>query len=149
MGNLKYQRAFQYAGVLLYSVFTGFLVSSLIGMVSGILLYPSISIEDLNFHIPQFITAAELFLGGMLAPWLVSLWFGTVERRVALTSYCFTTLLAIVNVILIINSKEVEDFGNSWSALVLFALYFGAIPVFILSHLFLYLSFKKRTTKDM
>lgn len=75
------------------------------------------------------------------------LWFGTVERRVAIMSYCFTTLLAIVNVILIINSKEVEGFGNSWSTLILLVIYFGAIPVFIFSHLFLYLSFKKQTTK--
>lgn len=149
MGNLTYQRAFQYAGVLLYSVFTAFLVSFLMAMVMGVLLYPSISFENLNFHIPEFIIAAALFLGGMLAPWLVSFWFGTVERRVAITSYCFTALLAIVNVILIINSKEVEGFGNSWSTLILFAIYFGAIPVFILSHLFLYLSFRKQATKGM
>lgn len=145
MENSKYQQAFRYIGTLLYSVFVGFLVSFLIRMTHGVLLYPSYYFEASGFHIPEFIALAGFFLGGILAPWLIPLFFGTVDKKIAITSYCFTTILTIVNIILIINSVELEGFGNSWSLLFYLVFSVSIIPSLILSHLFLYPSYKRRT----
>lgn len=120
MGKLK----FQYIATLLSSLFLGFSV----GTVSIFIRPQSL---DQDYHLGIFF-AVGFFLGGILAPWLISILFGAVNKKVAITGYCFTAFLTVVFAVL---ARGAEFF--------VWLVFLSIVPLFILSRIFLYLSYKK------
>lgn len=120
MANLK----LQYIAALLSSLFLGFSI----GTVSVFIRPQSL---DQDYHLGIFF-AVGFFLGGILAPWLISILFGAVNKKVAVTSYCFTAFLTVVFAVL---ARGAEFF--------MWLVFLSIVPLFILSRIFLYLSYKK------
>lgn len=120
MGNLK----FQYVAALLSSLFLGFSV----GTIS---LFIRPQILDQDYHLGIFF-AAGFFLGGITAPWLISILFGVVNKKVAVTGYCFTAFLTVVFAVL---ARGAEFF--------VWFVFLSIVPLFVLLRIFLYLSYKK------
>ena len=140
MKNPRYQYTFRYIGTLLYSLFVGFLVSYAIAIMSGALLYSPSHFKGSYFDFPEllnaFVIASGFFLGGILAPWLISLFFGTVDKRIVFASYFFTTFLTIIYVILLATGKDVGGgFGNFWALTFAIVSALSIVPLCILSHL--------------
>ncbi len=120
MENLK----FQYVAMILSSLFLGFSV----GTISLFIRPQSF---DQDYHLGIFFTAG-FFLGGILAPWLISILFGAVNKKVAITGYCFTAFLTVVFAVL---ARGAEFF--------VWFVFLSIVPLFVLLRIFLYLSYKK------
>ena len=125
-------RVLRYISTILTSLFLGILIGFLSLEIWHKLLYQYYPLES-YFGI-------GFLLGGILAPWLISLWFGTLEKRIVLVNHC---LIAFFTSIFLISAKNGESM-----MLVLLPVYYGALPIFILSQISLYLSYKKEISKD-
>lgn len=120
MGNLK----FQYIAALFSSLFLGFLVGTIFSLIR-----PNYLDQDYQLG---FVFTAGFFLGSVLTPWLISSLFGVVDKNVARTSYCFTAFLTVIFAIL---AEGAEFF--------VWFIFLSIVPLFVLSRIFLYLSYKK------
>ncbi len=122
----------RYISTILTSLFLGILIGFLsLGIWHRLLYqyYPRESYFGIGF-----------LLGGIVAPWLISIWFGVIEKKVVITSYSFTAFLAFIFILFSRNGEE--------SMLVLLPAYYGAFPLFILSQIFLYLSYKGKISRS-
>ena len=118
MRNLK----FQYIAVFLSSLFLGFLV----GVTSIFVIRP-----DQDYQL-GLLFSSGFFLGSILTPRLISALFGATDRSVAKASYCLTAFLTTLFVVL---AEGAEFF--------VWFVFLSLVPLFILSRIFLYLSYKK------
>lgn len=120
MRNLK----LQYIATLLSSLFLGFS-----GGTISLFIRPQTLDQD--YHLGIFF-AMGFFLGSIFTPQLISSLFGVVDKNVARASYCFTAFLTVIFAIL---AHGAEFF--------MWLIFLSILPLFILSRLFLYLSYKK------
>ncbi len=121
----------RYISTILTSLFLGILFGFLSLEIWHKLLYQYYPLESYF--------GVGFFLGGILAPWLISVWFGTLEKKIVLTSHGITVFFASI---FIVSAKNGESM-----MLALLPVYYGALPLFILSQIFLYLSYRGGTSK--
>lgn len=120
MANLKFQRI----AVLLSSLFLGFSIGT-------IFIFIRPNSLDQDYHLGIFFTAG-FFLGAILTPRLISTLFGTTDRNVTKASYCFTAFLTAIFAIFADGAEFFMRF-----------VFPSIVPLFILSRISLYLSYKK------
>lgn len=121
----------RYISTILTSLFLGILVGFLSLEMWHRLLYQYYPLESYF--------GVGFLVGGIVAPWLISVWFGALEKKITITSYCLTAFLASIFIIFSKNGEE--------AMLVLLPVYYSTFPLFILSQIFLYLSYKSRISK--